>query len=215
MWRVIRPDAIKVWEEKEVRDRLRRYYDIMQNKCTAKFQITKKLPTEINLSGSIEQLWKEHDRLSKEFKEMVDKIDLGEINFNDLSMPKISYLDLKIEICKRIMSDCHLCERRCKVDRLNGKLGYCKIGKMANISSAHLHFGEEPPLVPSGTIFFCSCVFSCKFCQNWDISTNPNAGIDVSGEKLARYANHLAREENARNINYVTPLPNTFFIIES
>ncbi|MHA1386477.1 MAG: radical SAM protein [Candidatus Helarchaeota archaeon] len=215
MWRIVRPDSIKVWEEKEVKNRLSRYYDIIQNKRLAKFQIAKKIPIEIDLSTSSEALWKEHEKSSLIFKRTLKKIDQNEINFNEMTTVDISYLDLKIELGKRIMSNCHFCERKCKVDRLNGKLGYCKIGDLANVSSAHLHFGEEPPLVPSGTIFFCSCVFSCKFCQNWDISTNPKAGIDVSGEKLARYANHLAREEKARNINYVTPLPNTYFIIES
>ncbi|MHA1379481.1 MAG: radical SAM protein [Candidatus Helarchaeota archaeon] len=215
MWRVVRPDAIKVWEQSEVKNRLKRYYDIFQKKKVAKYQIAKKIPCDIDLSLNIEKLWIEHEKISRIFKETLKKIDQGSLNFKDLVSPEISYLDLKIQIGKLIMTECHFCERKCRIDRLNGKLGYCKIGDVANISSAHLHFGEEPPLVPSGTIFFCSCVFSCKFCQNWDISTNPHAGIDVSGEKLAHYANHLAREENARNINYVTPIPNTYFILES
>ncbi len=215
MWRVVRPDAVKVWEKKEVKDRLSRYYAIMNNERIAKYQIAKKVPAEINLSESNENLWYEHEKLSLDFKETLKKIDQGKLTFRDLRIPKTSYLDLKIELGRRIMSECHLCERKCRINRLNGELGYCKVGNVANISSAHLHFGEEPPLVPSGTIFFCSCVFSCKFCQNWDISTKPKAGVDASSEKLGHFANHLAREEKARNINYVTPLPNTYFIIES
>lgn len=215
MWRVIRPDSVKVWEFEEVKSRLSRYYDIIQNKRIAKFQISKKIPAEINFSESTDELWKEHEKLRKEFKKTLKEIDGEELNFKGLNDAPVSYLDLKIELGKRIMSECHFCERNCKKDRLNGELGYCKLGNTTNISSAHIHYGEEPPLVPSGTIFFCSCVFSCKFCQNYDISTNPKAGIDAQAEKLAHFANHLAREEKVRNINYVTPLPNTYFIIES
>jgi hypothetical protein len=32
------------------------------------------------------------------------------------------------------------------------------------------HFGEEGFLIPSGTVFFTGCTWSCVYCQNWDIS---------------------------------------------
>ncbi|MHA1651265.1 MAG: radical SAM protein [Candidatus Helarchaeota archaeon] len=63
-------------------------------------------------------------------------------------------------------------------------------------------------------IFFESCSFKCVFCQNYDISQLPSWTLPVNGRKLAAIANELARE-NVKNINYVTPLPNTYVIIES
>jgi len=68
MWREIRPDAVKVWENKEVKARLSRYYDIMGNKRIAKYLIAKKVPISINLEASTDQLWKEHDKVSVIFK---------------------------------------------------------------------------------------------------------------------------------------------------
>ena len=125
MWRVVRPDAVKVWEKKEVKDRLSRYYAIMKDERIAKFLIAKKVPIEIDLSGPIEKLWTEHEKMSKEFKEILTKVDQGELIFKDLKNPKTSYLDLKIELGKRIMSECHLCERRCGINRSNGEIRYC------------------------------------------------------------------------------------------
>ncbi|MHC1591962.1 MAG: radical SAM protein, partial [Candidatus Helarchaeales archaeon] len=115
----------------------------------------------------------------------------------------------------RIITECHFCERKCKVNRLNGEKGYCRIGAIPKIYSAHLHFGEEAPLVPSGTIFFMGCTFSCVFCQNFDISSDPDGGVEAPPEKLASLANHLIRNERALNVNYVTPLANVFGILSS
>ena len=78
-----------------------------------------------------------------------------------------------------------------------------------------MHFGEEAPLIPSGTIFFTGCTFSCVFCQNYDISTNPQEGSLIDPKKLAAYANSLARDEKAKNINYVSPLAHTYGIVSS
>jgi len=63
-------------------------------------------------------------------------------------------------------------------------------------------------------LFFESCNFQCQFCQNSDISQEPAWTVAVNGRKLAAIANELARA-GVKNINYVTPLPNTYVIIES
>jgi putative pyruvate formate lyase activating enzyme len=85
-----------------------------------------------------------------------------------------------------------------------------------------LHIGKEPPLVPSGTIFFSSCTFKCVFCQNWSISqewkrnTKIIEGIEVDSSQLARIQNQLVKE-GAININWVggDPTPNIHNIIKS
>ena len=67
------------------------------------------------------------------------------------------------------LSACDLCPRHCGVNRLEGELGECGIGRLARISSYNLHFGEEEPLVGkggSGTIFFAGCNLHCRNCQN-------------------------------------------------
>ena len=68
---------------------------------------------------------------------------------------------------------CECCPRHCRVNRLEGQTGFCKVGSTSRISHAGLHFGEEPPLSGtrgSGTIFFAGCNLRCVFCQNHPIS---------------------------------------------
>ncbi len=59
------------------------------------------------------------------------------------------------------------------MNRLEGKVGVCRIAAEAQISHAGLHLGEEPPISGtrgSGTIFFAGCNLRCVFCQNYQIS---------------------------------------------
>jgi len=213
MWRVIRPDAHSVWDHPDVKKILSRYKDILENRETARYLIFKKIPANIEIKNEpIDLLWNKHDLIGENIN---DKRFFEEIKDNDVHIGGNSYLDLKIELLKRIMTSCHLCERKCHVNRLRGEKGYCKIGEFGNIYSVHLHYGEEAPLVPSGTIFFTGCTFSCCFCQNYDISTKPQDGEQINPQKLSALANTLARDERAKNINYVSPLAHTYGIVYS
>jgi putative pyruvate formate lyase activating enzyme len=105
-----------------------------------------------------------------------------------------------------VMKSCQLCPRRCGVNRLEGKEGFCESSSQLEISSYHPHFGEERPLVGdggSGTIFFTNCGLRCVFCINWEIS---QGGIgDKKGiEDFANMMLHLQRI-GCHNINIVTP----------
>ncbi len=93
----------------------------------------------------------------------------------------------KINEARRILRECTLCPRNCRVDRQSGELGECHTGENAYVSSFNAHFGEEPPLVGvagSGTIFFTHCSLKCCFCQNFDISQQ-GEGDEVSSAQLA------------------------------
>ncbi|MCB1048514.1 MAG: hypothetical protein KDC10_15060, partial [Calditrichaeota bacterium] len=48
-----------------------------------------------------------------------------------------------------LYADCQCCPRRCRVDRLAGQLGFCRIGARIRVSHSGLHFGEEPPITGS------------------------------------------------------------------
>ena len=211
----MRPDSMSIFNDPIAQEYLNRYFDILNNDRIANYLIMKTIEVDLPVKENIKDLWKIHTAKQEEFKQIRKDHDLKAINFKDLKPVKYSYLDLKVDIAKQILSDCHFCERNCHVDRVQRELGYCKIGSNPFISSAHLHYGEEAPLVPSGTIFFTGCTFSCVFCQNFDISSDPKNGLEIDSKKLAQYANHLKREENARNINYVSPLGHTCAIIES
>ena len=225
MWFLYRPDAAKVWENEEVCKRYPRYKALLDGKKIARYLIAKKTTIEISLEKkSLEQLWKIHEKPAKEFKKLIKKIDSNEINFNDLPTPKTSFLDLKEKIANKTLEACHFCERRCNTNRAQNKAGFCRLGKDSYVSSAFAHTGEESVLVPSGTIFFTGCTFTCVFCQNSDISqewydTRRNKvteGVQVSPKKLALLAEKLWKD-GVRNINLVggDPTPNIHTIISA
>ena len=58
----------------------------------------------------------------------------------------------KIHQAREMLRDCRVCPRNCRVNRLEGELGFCSVGALAMVSSANPHFGEEAPLVGSGRI---------------------------------------------------------------
>jgi putative pyruvate formate lyase activating enzyme len=109
------------------------------------------------------------------------------------------------------MESCGFCVRRCGVDRLRGEKGYCRAGRNFSLHSAFPHMGEEPELVPSGTIFTGGCSIKCIHCQNWDISQWIAGGTSVAPEAMALQVRELS-EKGCRNINMVggDPTPMTW-----
>lgn len=217
LWRIYRPDAVVAFEDPLIRDRLSWYYAVMNNQAPAKFHIAARL--EVNddyQSMSIEELWRIHDKLSGEFdKVWAEQREKPNPHLIRDTLPKASFLDVKIELTRRIIRNCNLCERRCGVDRTKGK-GACMLDSKSRVASYFIHLGEEAPLVPSGTIFFTGCNLRCVYCQNWDISQNPSNGIEVDEVDLASMQIEL-RSLEARNINWVggEPTPNLHVIIPS
>ena len=107
---------------------------------------------------------------------------------------------------EKLFESCTLCPRKCKVNRNNNELGYCRAGNKMKIGGYHLHMWEEPVLTGdkgSGTIFFSYCNLRCIYCQNYDISIN-NVGEEITVARLADICLELQNKE-ATNINLVTP----------
>lgn len=151
MWKLIRPDASRVWNDGVVRERLWRYYEVFNNRLKAKFVIALKVGAEVELEAEAGKLWNVHNSTSDLFRGLLKRVDANDIKLEDMDSPKISYLDVKVELARRVLSECHFCERRCGANRLMDKKGFCKLGSTSYVSSAFLHTGEEAPLVPSGT----------------------------------------------------------------
>lgn len=104
-----------------------------------------------------------------------------------------------------VLKECTLCPHRCKVNRLDGKVGKCRAGKEIKIALANLHYFEEPCISGkngSGTIFFTGCNLKCKFCQNYKVSQE-FLGNEISIEELANIFIDL-QHQKANNINLVT-----------
>ena len=197
-----RPDAKNVLKDKKARASLKRYFDVMENDKPAKFLIAKKLSADFGNNDSLPNLWKLHSRLVEEFCILENKIDTKQKLLEKLTAPEKSFLDLKIAIANRILESCHFCTRRCGSNRTIGELGYCKCGTQTVVSTMFPHTGEEPELVPSGTIFTLGCTLKCLHCQNWGISQWFETGEILSSRQLARAVEQL-RSNGCRNINLV------------
>lgn len=113
----------------------------------------------------------------------------------------------KISQAKNLLNPCHLCPRKCGVNRLaDKKTGFCQMGKKVKVSSFHSHFGEESCLIGragSGTIFFTSCNLGCVYCQNPEIS-QLRIGEETTINNLAEMMLSL-QSQGCHNINLVSP----------
>jgi len=200
MWAAVRPDSLAVLRDEKCRRSLSRYFDVFQEKKKAKFTISRSLPVDFEPNSATEELWKKHDETLSKYSYYEEEIDFGRVDPGD-PVP-CSFLTLKSQIAKRIMSSCHFCTRKCGIDRDKGEVGFCGCGRIAIVSSFFEHMGEEPELVPSGTIFTCGCTMRCLHCQNWTISQNIEVGDMCGAEELAKIVDRL-RQRGCRNANLV------------
>ena len=136
------------------------YYEILDGEKRARYLRTKGTMVDVDLSARTEELWEAHGKAVR------GRTEAGATGL----------LDLKVELARRLRSECAICERRCGARRDEGKTGHCGVLE-ARIASEFLHMGEEPDLIPSYTLFFSGCTFDCVYCQNWDISTMPRSGM--------------------------------------
>jgi putative pyruvate formate lyase activating enzyme len=119
---------------------------------------------------------------------------------------KRELVDKALERLSPHETSCALCPRDCRVDRTKGAEGVCRTGRLASVSHALLHFGEEPAISGrsgSGTVFFTGCNLKCLFCQNyqlsWLLEGEPATDAGLAAMMLGLQA------EGARNINLVSP----------
>jgi putative pyruvate formate lyase activating enzyme len=210
MWRLI-PYTPPTLDDPKIKRALPRYVGVVIGERQAKYVVGRHLGVEYSGEDSTGDLWRLHDRYL-DYAKFEKRLDSAP----KLEKPKRSFLDLKTELAKRIMGECHFCERRCGVNRLIGGRGYCSCGDVFSLSSFFAHMGEEPELVPSGTVFTCGCTMRCIHCQNYDISQWLTPGQSVNPSQMARIVSGL-RDEGCRNLNMVggEPTPNAWLWIET
>lgn len=117
---------------------------------------------------------------------------------------------------KELLSACTICPRECKVNRNEGRKGYCRESAELEVSRAALHMWEEPCISGaegSGAVFFSGCAMGCVFCQNHAISDG-TLGKKISVKRLAEIFLEL-QEKGANNINLVTPSHYVVQVIEA
>lgn len=179
---------------------LHHYTQIIHKKKSPAFLKTKFIPVSYKKTNSLESLWKVHNDVSENGKE---------IN----TIPNQSLLDLKIDIAEKLFSDCILCEHRCHIDR-NKKSGICGV-TIPRITSEFLHRGEEKIFTPSHTIFFSGCNFQCVFCQNHRISQQ-STGVYLSPQQIYQKISSKF-DQGSLNVNWVggEPTPNLVHILKT
>lgn len=188
------------------------YFSILKRKSPARHWYCSGIPAGApSLQDEDEEkLWELHDAAMARFRDA----------WSERGVPppadQPSLLQLKAALAGHMLRRCHMCERRCGVNRAEGELGYCGVGETSRLASDFLHFGEEVELVPSHTIFFAGCTFRCEYCQNWDIAMSPRSGREAVP---AHIADSLRRgiEQGSRNANFVggNPDPNLHTILEA
>ncbi|MGD0329478.1 MAG: radical SAM protein [Nitrososphaeria archaeon] len=217
---IFRPDSKTVWNDKDVEHRLSWYRKVMTGESPPKFLLCKMISAENPEGLKEEELWAIHERLQNDFQKIFEDVIDGKEKLSSLKIVKPNYLDVKGSLAEKMTEKCTFCEKACGVNRKKGEKGSCRVGFRTKVSTWFNHFGEEAPLIGeggSGTIFFSGCNFGpCVYCQNWDISVDPENGVDVSHETLALVSRKLAMD-GAANVNYVggEPTPNLHTILLS
>ena len=125
----------------------------------------------------------------------------------------------RINSAKKLLVECAVCPRHCRVERANGELGFCHSSTIPIVSSFTAHYGEEPDLSGTngaGNIFFGNCNLSCVFCQNYEISQNWKAENynTVSVERVAELMIEL-QNRGYHNIGLVSPTHFSVQILEA
>ncbi len=177
--------------------RLGRYFTLVSGGTLPRFSMSRRIPLPDGWEQlTISKRWELHKSLVEGiFNPETER----EISSRDVS--PVNLMHLKASIASEIVKSCHLCERRCSVDRFKGELGYCKVPSESYYASEFIHIGEEPEIIPSHTIFFAGCTFRCMHCQNSEIIENPTGDYPVDDDLRKRIENRFMR--GARNVNLV------------
>ena len=80
-----------------------------------------------------------------------------------------SLLDVKAELARRMLAPCVLCERRCGVDRLAGRAGFCGLGPGLQVAACEMLYNEGPLVgAPTFCLFLRGCSLRCASCYRPD-----------------------------------------------
>ena len=98
------------------------------------------------------------------------------------------------------LSDCRLCPRDCRVNRLKGEKGFCGEGGTIRAARAALYYTEEPVISGSrgsGTVFFAGCNLGCIYCQNRQISrpgASPSGALEKDTSSISDSLSSVSRQ---------------------
>jgi len=188
------------------------YFSIVEKGMPARHWLSSRIPAgAASLEGlGSEELWELHADAMARWREAWGRC------LQPAPSDGPSLLDLKSALAHRLLLSCRMCERRCGANRAGGETGFCGVGAVSRVACDFIHFGEEPELVPSHTIFFSGCTFHCEYCQNWDIAMDARTGNPADPAYLADSLREGMRQ-GSRNANFVggNPDPNLHTILDT
>ncbi len=106
----------------------------------------------------------------------------------------------RAEQAAELLRECTLCHRKCRVNRLDGQKGYCRLEATSRCFREMIHNGEESELIPSHQVYFAGCNLRCEFCSVAEWNEQPEAAEPVKYEQLQRTIK-LRRKRGAKTLN--------------
>jgi putative pyruvate formate lyase activating enzyme len=98
------------------------------------------------------------------------------------------------------LRECRLCPRDCRVNRSQGRTGYCRLDARIHCFREMLHPAEEAELSPSHQVYFAGCNLRCGFCTVPEWNEQPLAVRELDADWLIGRIEHR-RDQGARNVN--------------
>jgi putative pyruvate formate lyase activating enzyme len=123
------------------------------------------------------------------------------------------YNDFREEIYStediKLLRECSLCPRECKIDRFSCNDGFCKTDAGFNVSSICIHHGEEPAISGASgicNVFFSGCNLRCIYCQNHEISRF-GSGSGFNSNEFKNILDRIAEilSEGIKAVGFVSP----------
>jgi len=119
-------------------------------------------------------------------------------------------LQRRAEALEALLESCDICPRECHTNRLKNEHGFCHSGYLPIVCAVCDHHGEEPAISGArgtGAIFFGNCNMRCVYCQNYQISQDPErqGSKEVDFQALAEKLIHLQDELGCHNISFISP----------
>ncbi len=132
------------------------------------------------------------------------------MNPSYLALYRSGELHRRAKTLEARLKSCDICPRECHVNRLENKHGFCHSGYLPIISAVCDHHGEEPAISGirgTGAIFFGNCNMRCVYCQNYQISQDPEYQLskEVGMNVLVEYMLYLQNELGCHSISFISP----------
>jgi putative pyruvate formate lyase activating enzyme len=136
-------------------------------------------------------LWELHNQVMKNW--------LASTDSSHREKNEASVLGLKVELCRRVITNCRLCAHRCGINRTIGELGVCRLAENGIVAEHFVHIAEESPINPSLVLNLAGCGLRCRFCQQSALLTPET----VPGEPLNSALWEKFDTREARSLSFV------------